>query len=124
MKIGFVGLGSMGKGMVRSLLRGGHEVIVWGRSPEPLAEMKAAGAIVADRVDATLQGDALISMLPDDAAVRQVVITNDLFPKNGSSTIHINMATISAAFADELVAFHRTTGVPYLSAPVFGRSHV
>ena len=50
MKIGYVGLGRMGKNMVLHLLEGGIEVVAWNRSPEPLAEVEKAGAIPAKDV--------------------------------------------------------------------------
>ncbi len=124
MKIGFIGLGSMGKGMAASLLRGGHQVVVWNRSPGPVTELKALGAEIADSARAAFQGDAFVSMLSDDRAIREVVMTNGLLPAGGSQTVHLNMATVSVAFADELTAFHRAAGVPYVSAPVFGRHNV
>jgi 3-hydroxyisobutyrate dehydrogenase-like beta-hydroxyacid dehydrogenase len=124
MKIGFIGLGAMGKGMAACLLRGGHQVTVWNRSPGPAREMQALGAQVAESPRAAFQGDALVSMLPDDPTIREVFITNELFMPGESSTVHINMATISVAFADEFAAFHRAAGVPYISAPVFGRSNI
>ena len=52
MKIGYVGLGRMGKNMVLHLLEQGEEVVAWNRSPEPLEEVMAAGAVAAnDLVD-------------------------------------------------------------------------
>jgi len=59
-------------------------------------------------------------MLSDDDAVRSVVMNGDFLPKGGSSTIHINMATVSVPFSKEIAQFHRERGVPYVSAPVFG----
>jgi len=74
---------------------------------------------VVDSARAAFQGDAFISMLPDDAAIRSVIVDGGLISKTG--TMHINSATISVAFADELTTLHRKAGAPYLAAPVFGR---
>lgn len=48
MQIGILGLGRMGQGMTRRLLAGGHDVVVWNRSPEPVSEAVSAGAVAAD----------------------------------------------------------------------------
>jgi 3-hydroxyisobutyrate dehydrogenase-like beta-hydroxyacid dehydrogenase len=110
--------------MAANLLKAGHAVAVWSRQPGPAEEMRALGAEIAESPRVAFNADAFISMLPDDSAVRAVVMDGALLPADGSSTIHINMATISAAFADELAAFHRKSGAPYVSAPVFGRPDV
>lgn len=51
MKIGYVGLGKMGKNMVLRLLEHGHQIVAWNRSPEPVAEVVAAGAIEAKSIE-------------------------------------------------------------------------
>jgi 3-hydroxyisobutyrate dehydrogenase-like beta-hydroxyacid dehydrogenase len=120
MNVGFVGLGSMGKPMAANLLKAGHRVRVWNRSKEPVRDLQQLGADVAETPRAAFQGDACITMLSDDSAVRAVVMDGDFLPKGGTSTIHINMATISVPFSKEIAQFHRERAVPYVSAPVFG----
>jgi 3-hydroxyisobutyrate dehydrogenase-like beta-hydroxyacid dehydrogenase len=117
-KVGFVGLGGMGSAMAANLLNAGHEVRVWSRRPEPADRLRELGAHVVDSPRAALQGDAFVSMLSDDAAVRAVVVEGGLFAAN---TIHINSATISVALAEELTALQEKAGAPYLAVPVFGR---
>jgi 3-hydroxyisobutyrate dehydrogenase-like beta-hydroxyacid dehydrogenase len=119
-KVGFVGLGGMGSAMAANLLKAGHEVRVWSRRPEPADRLRELGAHVVDSPHAAFQGDAFVSMLSDDAAVRAVVVEGGLFAAK-TDTIHINSATISVALADELTALHEKAGAPYLAAPVFGR---
>lgn len=58
MKIGFIGLGSMGRGIARNILKAGHELMVWSRSPDLTREFSEQGATVAKTVEETLQGDA------------------------------------------------------------------
>lgn len=120
MNVGFVGLGSMGKPMAANLLMAGHRVRVWNRSKEAVVALQQLGAEVAETPRAAFQGDACISMLADDAAVRAIVMNRDFLPDGGTSTVHINMATISVPLSKEVAAFHRERGVPYLAAPVFG----
>jgi 3-hydroxyisobutyrate dehydrogenase-like beta-hydroxyacid dehydrogenase len=119
-KVGFVGLGGMGSAMAANLLKAGHEVRVWSRRPEPADRLRELGAHVVDRPHAAFQGDAFVSMLSDDAAVRAVVVEGGLFAAK-TDTIHISSATISVALADELTALQEKAGAPYLAAPVFGR---
>lgn len=124
MKVGFVGLGTMGLPMAANLLKAGHEVTVWSRKPGPAHELRALGAQVAESPGAAFKGDAFLSMLSDDSSVRSIVMDGGLFADGRSPTIHVNMATISVACADELAVFHRDAGVPYVAAPVFGRAEV
>ena len=120
MKVGFVGLGGMGSAMAANLLKAGHEVAVWSRRPEPAERLRELGARVADSPRDAFQGDALFSMLSDDAAVHAVVVEAGLLTGK-TETIHVNCATISVACAEDLTALHRKAGAPYLAAPVFGR---
>ena len=120
MDVGFIGLGSMGKPMAANLLKAGHRVRVWNRSSGPVQELRQLGAEVAENPRDTFRGDACISMLSNDDAVRAVVMDGDFLPGGGSLTIHINMATVSVPFSKEIAQFHRVRGVPYVSAPVFG----
>ena len=120
MKVGFVGLGGMGSAMAANLLKAGHEVTIWSRRPEPAERLRELGARVVDSPRAAFQGDALFSMLSDDAAVRAVVVEGGLLAQK-TETVHVNSATISVACAEELTALHRKAGAPYLAAPVFGR---
>jgi 3-hydroxyisobutyrate dehydrogenase-like beta-hydroxyacid dehydrogenase len=121
MQIGFIGLGRMGGHIAENLLKAGHEVTVWNRSPAPVQELVAKGARAAATPDAAMQGDAVFSMLSNDAVMREVGLAGPLLERAGKGLIHVNMATISPAFARELQAAHHKAGVAYLSAPVFGR---
>jgi len=121
MQVGFIGLGAMGKGMAANLVDAGHEVVVWNRSPEPCELLRERGAKVADSADEAARCGVVMSMLSDDAAVREVILDGgvlDALPKDG---VHLNHATISVRLANELAEAHRERGVHYLAAPVFGR---
>ncbi len=121
MEVGFIGAGNMGKAMALNLIKAGHRVHVWNRSPAPLDELRIQGAIIARNPRDAFRGDALLSMLADDATVRSVIVDGGVLPEGGTATIHVNMATISVAFAKELAALHAAVGVSYIAAPVFGR---
>jgi 3-hydroxyisobutyrate dehydrogenase-like beta-hydroxyacid dehydrogenase len=121
MKIGFIGLGRMGSHVAANLLKAGHSVTVWNRSQEPVAALVAKGATAAKTPQDALQGDAVFSMLSNDAVIREVGLAGPLLEKAAKDLIHVNLATISVAFAKELSAAHSKAGLAYISAPVFGR---
>ena len=78
MEVGFLGTGRMGKAMAANLLKAGHRVRAWDKSTEPLRELERAGADIAANAADAVRGDAIISMLPNDAALREVFIDGDL----------------------------------------------
>src|SRR5438874_9142235 len=94
MEVGFLGTGRMGKAMAANLLKAGHRVRAWDKSREPLRELERAGAeIAADAADA-FRGDAVIAMLPNDQALREVFIAGDLLGHGRPSTVSVNMGTV------------------------------
>ena len=121
MKIGFVGLGRMGGHIAENLLKAGHQVTVWNRSAPPAEALVAKGAVRANRPEDALQGEAVFTMLSNDAVMRELGFDGPLLTKAAKGLIHVNMATISAALAKELQAAHHKAGLAYLSVPVFGR---
>jgi 3-hydroxyisobutyrate dehydrogenase-like beta-hydroxyacid dehydrogenase len=124
MRIGFIGLGSMGAGMAANLIKGGHEVTVWNRTASVAEPLKALGAKVAATAAEAAQGAEVVhNMLANDAAVREVIL-GEVLPALGQGAIHVNHATISVALAQELADTHEARGVGFVSAPVFGRPEV
>ena len=73
MKAGFIGLGHMGAGMAASLLRAGHTVTVYNRTPGKAQALVERGAHTAAQVADACRGEAVITMLADDAALESVV---------------------------------------------------
>lgn len=124
MKIGFVGLGNMGQAMATNLLKGGHELLVWNRSPGPVQTLVERGAKAAVDPQQAFGADIVFSMLADDQALRSVLIESGLLQTLKAPLIHVNMATIAVAFAEELAALHQAQGVAYIAAPVMGRPDV
>jgi len=121
MKVAFLGLGSMGRGMARNLLKGGHEVVVYNRTRARADELAKEGARVAEQ-PAAIAADIAITTVADDRALEQIVLAPQglmaVLPKGG---VHISMSTISAALAKRLAEMHREHGQTLVSAPVFGR---
>jgi len=124
MKVGFIGLGAMGRGMVLRLMQAGHEVHVWNRSPAPCEDLAKQGAHRADNPAAVFTGDAVITMLADDDAIRGTIFAGDIMRNAKEKPVHIVMSTISVSFARELERVHIDAGIAYVSAPVMGRPDV
>ena len=91
MEVGFLGTGRMGKAMAANLLMAGHHVRAWDKATEPLRELERAGAEIAANAADAVRGDAIISMLPNDAALREVFIEThpdpDRAPSDGPNMI-------------------------------------
>jgi len=121
MQVGFVGTGAMGVGMVRNLLKAGHSVTVWNRTPERAAALAADGAQVAASAAACAAADVVISMLADDAATAEVTLAEDFLAALRADTVHAGMATVGVGLAERLAAAYAARGRAYVSAPVFGR---
>ncbi|HTE15836.1 MAG TPA: NAD(P)-dependent oxidoreductase [Burkholderiales bacterium] len=121
MKIGFIGLGQMGRGMVSRLIEAGHQLVIWNRTRAHADGFATRGAVVAATPADTLATEVVISMLADDASVEAVWITAGLIQKLPTTTVHLNMASVSLRMGKRLDDLHRGHGSPYVSAPVFGR---
>lgn len=123
MNIGYIGIGKMGSGIARNLLRAGNAVVVFNRDRAKAEALEKDDARVANSpAEAAANADVVMTMLSDDAAVEQVVFGDEGvisgLPKNA---IHISNSTISTACAKRLAQAHQQHGQGYLSAPVFGR---
>jgi 3-hydroxyisobutyrate dehydrogenase-like beta-hydroxyacid dehydrogenase len=122
MQVGFVGLGQMGSSMAANLVKAGHKVTVYNRTRAKAEALASSGAVIADRPADACRGEAVFTMLADDAAVESAVYGDEgvlQSLKNGA--IHISSSTISVALSKRLAADHLRRGQQYVSAPVFGR---
>ncbi|GBR68276.1 NAD(P)-dependent oxidoreductase [Gluconobacter kanchanaburiensis] len=123
MKVGFVGLGSMGHAMAGRLLKGGHEVVVTNRTRAKADDLLAQGAVFAETpAEVARQVEIVFSMLFDDASTEEVVfgehgIASGLAP----GAIHACSSTLSLAQARRLKDGHAERGQVYVSAAVLGR---
>jgi 3-hydroxyisobutyrate dehydrogenase-like beta-hydroxyacid dehydrogenase len=122
MRVGFIGLGNMGRGMASNLLKAGHTLTVYNRTPARAEALVAEGAKLAKTPSETARGDVVITMLADDAAVEEVVLDADgVLAGLKPGCIDISMSTISVALAEQLTSAHRAAGQRFVAAPVFGR---
>ena len=125
-EIGFVGLGHMGTAMAANLAAAGHQVIAYVRRPDQMDKLVALGLKPTTDITKLFDCQIVISMLPDDSAVRDVVLGREelgiagLAPGLKRSAIHLSMSTISTAAASDLAKVHAVHGQGYVAAPVFG----
>jgi len=124
MRIGFIGLGAMGRAMAHNLVAAGFDVTVWNRSAEPMQPLVEAGATAAASPADCAAADVLITMLADDHALVDVIERHDLIAAIGESTVHVNMATVSVECGRDMAERHRAAGKAYVAAPVLGRPDV
>jgi 3-hydroxyisobutyrate dehydrogenase-like beta-hydroxyacid dehydrogenase len=122
MDIGFIGLGKMGAGIARSLLRAGHRVTVYNRTRERAEALRKDGAAVATSVAEACRGEAVFTMLADDLALESVVFGDGgIFRALPHGHLHISLSTISVELSDKLAGEHARAGQRFVAAPVFGR---
>jgi 3-hydroxyisobutyrate dehydrogenase-like beta-hydroxyacid dehydrogenase len=123
MKIAFIGLGNMGSHMARHLLRAGHDVTVWNRTPSKADELRAQGAKVGRSAGETVKdAEAVVTMLADDHAVESaVLLSGGVLEHLPKGAVHISMSTISVGLSQKLAEEHSKRGQQYIAAPVFGR---
>ena len=119
MKIGFIGLGIMGRPMALNLLKGGHEVRVWARraeSMQPLLNAGAAGA--ASPADVARDRELVISMVADAPDVAEVM--RDVAQGAAPGLVAVDMSTIAPAAAKDIGDKLKAAGIDFLDAPVSG----
>jgi len=118
-KVGFIGLGRMGQAMARRLLDAGHELALYNRTPEKLAELAGLGAGVAPTAaQAAAQGVVITMLANDDALVEVSRTIVEALPQGG---IHVAMGTHGVATVKALAAAHDGAGQTLVCAPVLGR---
>jgi 3-hydroxyisobutyrate dehydrogenase-like beta-hydroxyacid dehydrogenase len=122
MKLGFIGLGRMGAAMAANLVKAGHDVSVFNRSPGKSTSLIELGAHEAANLAAACDGEAVITMLADDEAASGIAFAEGgLIAHLPNGAIHLSMSTISVALSKRLTQAHAQAGQRYVSAPVFGR---
>ena len=119
MKIGFIGLGIMGKPMVRNLLKAGHEVWVNNRSKAPMEELAKDGAHAVSRQELAENAEIIITMLPNGPQVKEVML-GDVVSYMHAGQIFIDCSSISPVVSKEIAAVLAEKGVEMLDAPVSG----
>lgn len=125
MRIGFVGLGLMGRPMALNLLKGGHEVIVWARRSASMDPLLDAGAIAGKSpAELAARADIVISMVADGPDVEQVMIggagIDGVIEAGQPGLVAIDMSTIQPSTARSIAGKLAARGIDFLDAPVSG----
>ena len=123
MKVGFVGLGNMGLGIARNLIKAGHTLTVYNRTKSRAEELQQLGARVAGTPgDVASDAEVVVTMLADDHAVEAVVLgPGNILETLPAGAVHVGMSTISVALSRRLTVVHTEKLQAYIAAPVFGR---
>jgi 3-hydroxyisobutyrate dehydrogenase-like beta-hydroxyacid dehydrogenase len=125
-EIGFVGLGRMGAAMAANLAAGGLQVVAYVRRPDQIGKLEALGLRPTMDIGDLFHCEVVISMLPDDDAVHDIVFGREDIELDGLAeslnpgAIHLSMSTISTTTASLLASTHARNGQGYVAAPVFG----
>ena len=121
-RIGFIGLGIMGRPMAGHLVNAGCEVTVWNRTKSKMADLVKAGARAgASPKDVAARSDITITMVADTPDVRQVILGNDgVIEGVRAGAVVVDMSTISPVATREIAQALAEKGVEMLDAPVSG----
>ena len=122
MRVGFIGLGIMGKPMARNLLKAGHELVVYDVSPQAVADVVASGAARGESArDVAARSEVAITMVPDGPEV-EVAILGPSGALEGAApgSVIVDMSSISPLVAQTVGAACDAKGVAFLDAPVSG----
>jgi len=123
MEVGLIGLGKTGAAVARNLLTAGHQLTIVGRTQEDTRELAAAGAVIAERVRDACDVDVVITILPTDQEVEEIVLGPDgVADAMPAAATHICMSTIGIALSRRLAAIHAQRIQRYVAAPLFGRA--
>ena len=122
MKIGFIGLGIMGKPMVKNLIKAGHELYINDRNQENIAELVDLGAtaVVNDK-EAAQAGELVITMLPNSPHVKTVALgEGGIIEGAHEGLVYVDMSSIAPLVSREVHDALAEKGLPMLDAPVSG----
>jgi 2-hydroxy-3-oxopropionate reductase len=122
MKVGFIGLGIMGKPMCKNLLKAGYQLVVFNRSKGSVDELVAAGAEAALSPKAVAeQSDVIITMLPNSPQVKEVILgESGVIEGARQGAVVIDMSSIAPLVSREIAAKLNEKGIEMLDAPVSG----
>lgn len=122
MKIGFIGLGIMGKPMSKNLLKAGYDLVVMDRSQAPVDELVKLGAKAAGTPkEVAAQSEVIITMLPNSPQVKEVVLGADGVIEGARPGVTvIDMSSIAPLVSREIAAELAEKGIELLDAPVSG----
>ena len=122
MKVGFIGLGTMGSRMAANLQKSGHEIVVFNRTREVAASLVSLGATWAETPGAVgEQAEVLFTMLAHPAAVRETALgKNGFLDRLRPQTLWVDCSTVNPSFSREMASEAQARKVRFLDAPLAG----
>lgn len=122
MKVGFIGLGIMGKPMAKNILKAGYELVVYTHDPSTIAEMEKEGATGAScAAEVARKADVIITMLPNSPHVRDVCLgKNGIAEGGGEGLVVIDMSSIDPVESKSICSSLQEKGMDMLDCPVSG----
>lgn len=122
MKIGFIGLGIMGRPMAKNLVKAGYDLTVYDLNEEAVADLVSCGARAADSSrEASLEAEVVITMVPNSPQVREVVLGKDGMAEGASEgTVLIDMSSIDPMESRSIGMELKKYGIEMMDAPVSG----
>ena len=122
MKIGFIGLGIMGRPMAKNLVKAGYDLTVYDLNEEAVADLVSCGARTADSSrEASLEAEVVITMVPNSPQVREVVLGKDGMAEGASEgTVLIDMSSIDPTESRSIGMELKKYGIEMMDAPVSG----
>jgi 2-hydroxy-3-oxopropionate reductase len=122
-KVGFIGLGIMGKPMARNLMEAGYDLVLYNRTLAKAEELARGGGAEVARSprEVAENSETIVTMLPDSPDVRDVVVGEDgVLAGIKEGALLVDMSTISPVVTEELAAMVKERGASMLDAPVSG----
>lgn len=121
-RVGFIGLGIMGKPMARNLLKAGYPLVVFDLNKDAMEDLIKAGALAADSSkEVAERADVIITMLPDSPEVKEVILgKNGVIEGIRRDSVVIDMSSINPLVTQEIARTLDVKGVKMLDAPVSG----
>lgn len=122
MRVGFIGLGIMGKPMARNLIKAGHDLVVHDVAPQAVADLAASGAAQgASARDVAARSEITITMVPDGPEVEAAILgPSGALEGAAPGSVLVDMSSISPLVAQKVGAACEARGVGFLDAPVSG----
>lgn len=119
-RVGFIGLGRMGLPMASNLCRKGFQVSAYDINPAAVKSLEQAGATAAPEIaELAAASDIIVTMLPDSAAVDEVITgANGVLANARAGSVIVDMSTVAPALTDRLSNAARERGLSFVDAPV------
>jgi len=121
-KVGFIGLGIMGAPVAMNILKDGHQLVAYNRTPEKAALLIEAGATVVASPGDIGAVDVLVTCVSDGAAEEDVMFRSGLIERLPGTCVHMSSTTVGIDTARKLAEAHAAHGRIYVAAPVLGRA--